>query len=37
MENKEFYRIFPELGYGVFEEKIEKPWSLICKLIVLLV
>jgi hypothetical protein len=24
MENKEFYSIFPELGYGVFEEKIEK-------------
>jgi hypothetical protein len=28
MENKEFYSIFPELGYGVFEEKIEKPLEL---------
>jgi hypothetical protein len=24
MENKQFFSIFPELGYGVFEEKIEK-------------
>jgi hypothetical protein len=28
MENKEFYSIFPELGYKVFEEKIEKPLEL---------
>jgi hypothetical protein len=28
MENKEFYSIFLELGYGVFEEKIEKPLEL---------
>jgi hypothetical protein len=28
MENKEFYSIFPEIGYGVFEEKIEKPLEL---------
>jgi hypothetical protein len=28
MENKEFYCIFPMLGYEVFEEKIEKPLEL---------
>jgi hypothetical protein len=28
MENKEFYSIFPMLGYEVFEEKIEKPLEL---------
>jgi hypothetical protein len=28
MENKEFYSIFPTLGYEVFEEKIEKPLDL---------
>jgi hypothetical protein len=28
MENKELYSIFPELGYEVFEEKIEKPLEL---------
>jgi hypothetical protein len=28
MENKEIYSIFPELGYDVFEEKIEKPLEL---------
>jgi hypothetical protein len=28
MENKEFYSIFPTLGYEVFEEKIEKPLEL---------
>jgi hypothetical protein len=28
MENKEFYSIFPEFGYGVFEEKTEKPLEL---------
>jgi hypothetical protein len=28
MENKEFYSIFPKLGYGVLEEKIEKPLEL---------
>jgi hypothetical protein len=27
MENKELYSIFPELGHGVFEEKIEKPYG----------
>jgi hypothetical protein len=29
MENKEFFSIFPMFGYGVFEEKIEKPLELI--------
>jgi phosphoribosylformylglycinamidine (FGAM) synthase PurS component len=28
MENKEFFSIFPMLGYEVFEEKIEKPLKL---------
>jgi hypothetical protein len=28
MKNKEFYSIFPTLGYEVFEEKIEKPLDL---------
>jgi hypothetical protein len=28
MENKEFFSIFPTLGYEVFEEKIEKPLEL---------
>jgi hypothetical protein len=28
MENKEFFSIFPMLGYKVFEEKIEKPLEL---------
>jgi hypothetical protein len=28
MENKEFYSIFPMLGYKVFEDKIEKPLEL---------
>jgi hypothetical protein len=28
MENKELYSMFPELGYEVFEEKIEKPLEL---------
>jgi hypothetical protein len=28
MENKEFFSIFPTLGYEVFEEKIEKPLDL---------
>jgi hypothetical protein len=28
MENKEFFSIFPTLGYEVFEEKIEKPFEL---------
>jgi hypothetical protein len=28
MENKEFFSIFPMLGYEVFEEKIEKPLEL---------
>jgi hypothetical protein len=28
MENKEFYSIFSELGYEVFEDKIEKPLEL---------
>jgi hypothetical protein len=28
MENKELYGIFPKLGHGVFEEKIEKPLEL---------
>jgi hypothetical protein len=28
MENIEFYSIFPELGFEVFEEKIEKPLEL---------
>jgi hypothetical protein len=28
MENKEFFSIFPELGCGVFEEKIEKTLEL---------
>jgi hypothetical protein len=29
MENKEFFSIFPMFGYGVFEEKIEKPLELV--------
>jgi hypothetical protein len=28
MENKEFFSIFPTLGYELFEEKIEKPLEL---------
>ena len=28
MENKEFYSIFPEFGFEVFEEKIKKPMEL---------
>jgi hypothetical protein len=28
VENKELYSIFPELGYEVFEEKIEKTLKL---------
>jgi hypothetical protein len=28
MENKEFFSIFPTIGYVVFEEKIEKPLEL---------
>jgi hypothetical protein len=36
MENKELYSIFPELGYEVFEEKIENLWSFICMLIAML-
>jgi hypothetical protein len=28
MENKEFFSIFPTLGYEVFKEKIEKPLEL---------
>jgi hypothetical protein len=29
MENKEFFSIFPTLGYDVFEEKTEKPLGFI--------
>ena len=28
MENKEFFSLFPEFRYEVFEEKIEKPLEL---------
>jgi hypothetical protein len=36
MENKEFYNIFPELGYEVFEEKIKNLWRFICMIIAML-